>query len=128
MLQIFSSPDKIIVVSLDFINIFPNIDNERGMEAVRSLLDSRSLKNPSTECIMQGLEICWLSNNSRFTNKLLTHCKQMVLKLKHQTNALILIYQLFILTRLLIKRELHNFMNAYIAMTIWCCGVEMSKS
>ena len=38
------------------------------MEAVRSLSDSRSLKNPSTESIMEGLEICLLNNNSRFTN------------------------------------------------------------
>ena len=36
------------------------------MEAVRSLLDSRSSKNPSNECIMEGLEICLLNNNSRF--------------------------------------------------------------
>ena len=38
------------------------------MEAVRSLLDSRSSQNPSTECIMEGLEICLLNTNSRFAN------------------------------------------------------------
>ena len=38
------------------------------MEAVRSLLDSRSAKNPSTKCIMERLEICLLNNNSRFAN------------------------------------------------------------
>ena len=48
--------------------MFPNIDNERGMEAVPSLLDSRSAKSPSTECIMEGLGICLLHNNSRFVN------------------------------------------------------------
>ena len=52
----------------DVINMFPNLDNERRMEAVRSLLDSRSLKNPSTESIMEGLEICLLNNNSHFAN------------------------------------------------------------
>ena len=49
-----SLPDKLILVSFDIINMFPNIDKERGMEAVRSLLDSRFSQNPSTECIMEG--------------------------------------------------------------------------
>ena len=48
--------------------MFPNIDNERGMETERSLSHSRSLKNPLTECIMEGLEVCLLNNNSRFPN------------------------------------------------------------
>ena len=47
--------------------MFANIDCEKWeMEAVRSLLDSRSSKNPSNECITEGLEICLLNNNSRF--------------------------------------------------------------
>ena len=33
--------------------MLPNIENEGGMEAVRSLLDYRSSKNPSTECVME---------------------------------------------------------------------------
>ena len=48
--------------------MFPNIDNVRGMEAVRQLLDSRSSKNPSTEWIMEGLKICLINNYSRFPN------------------------------------------------------------
>ena len=48
--------------------MFPNIDNERGMEAVRSLLDSRSSKK---FIIMDRLEFCLLNNNSRFANILL---------------------------------------------------------
>ena len=64
-----SLPDKLILVSFDIINMFANIDNEIGMEAVRSLLDSSSAKNPSTECIMEGLENCLLQIClSRFTN------------------------------------------------------------
>ena len=38
------------------------------MEAVCSLLYFSSSKNPSTECIMEGLEICLLNNNSRSAN------------------------------------------------------------
>ena len=48
--------------------MLPNIDNETGMKAVFSLLDFRSAKNPSAECIMEGLEIFLLYNNSRFAN------------------------------------------------------------
>ena len=47
--------------------MFPDIDNERGIEAVCSL-DSSSPKNPSTERIMKGLEISFLNNKSRFDN------------------------------------------------------------
>ena len=36
--------------------MLPNIENEGGMEAVRSLLDSRSSKNPSTECVMERIK------------------------------------------------------------------------
>ena len=61
-------PDKLILVSFDIINMFPIIDNERGMEAVHSLLDSASSKNQSAECIIEGLEICLLHNNPRFVD------------------------------------------------------------
>ena len=64
-----SLPDKLILVSFDIVNMFANIDSEKWeMEAVRSLSDSRSSKNPSNECKMEGLEIFLLNNNSRFAN------------------------------------------------------------
>ena len=63
-----SLPDKLILVSFDMINMFPNIGNQRGMEAVHSLLDSRSSQNPSPECIMEGLKIYFLNSNSSFAN------------------------------------------------------------
>ena len=63
-----SLSDKLILVLFDIINMFPNIDNKKQMEAAHSLLDSRSLQSPSTECILEGLEICLLNNNSHFAN------------------------------------------------------------
>ena len=81
------------------------------MKAVPSLIDSSSLKNPSTECIMEGLEICLLHNNSGFAN---IHLLQIVLQLEHQTHVLIPIKQLVILIRSLMKRELHNFRHAFL--------------
>ena len=61
-------PDTLILVSFDIINMYPNINNKQEMEGVRSLLDSGTSKSPSTQCIMEGLEICLLNNNSRFAD------------------------------------------------------------
>ena len=62
-----SSPDKLILALFDIDNMLLNIDNGRGIKAVCSL-DSSSSKNPSTERIMKGLEICLLNNKSSFGN------------------------------------------------------------
>ena len=49
--------------------MFPNIDNNLGISAVRKALDSRSVKFPSTECIVEAIEICLQSNNCQFSGK-----------------------------------------------------------
>ena len=59
-------PDVVILVSFDIVNMFPSIDNKKGIDAVRSALISRELLEPSTECIIEGLEICLFNNNSTF--------------------------------------------------------------
>ena len=38
-----SLPDKLISALFDIVNMFPKIDNEREMEAVCSLVDSRKI-------------------------------------------------------------------------------------
>ena len=43
--------------------MFPNIDNNIGISAVRKALDSRSVKFPSTDCIVEAIEICLQTNN-----------------------------------------------------------------
>ena len=51
--------------------------------------------------------------------------------MEHQTHVLILIKQLVILIRSLMKRELHNFRNAFISVdiiTIWSYGAEILKN
>ena len=58
-----------MLVSFDIVNMFPSIDNVKGMKAVRSALDSRSELKPSTDCIMEGLEICLYNNNSIFAGE-----------------------------------------------------------
>ena len=64
-----SISDDTKCVSFDIVNMFPSIDNERGIEAVKSLLNSRTINNPSTECIIEGLKLCLYNNNSVFANE-----------------------------------------------------------
>ena len=42
------------------------IDNDRGIAAVGNVLEIRANKSPSTDCIIEGLEICLRCSNSRF--------------------------------------------------------------
>ena len=44
------------------------MDNKRGMETVRSLLDFRTWKSISTQCILERIEIYLLDNSSRFAD------------------------------------------------------------
>ena len=59
-------PDEIILVSFDFVNMFPSIHNVKGMDAVRLTLNTRDSNKPSTECVLEGLEICLYNNDSIF--------------------------------------------------------------
>ena len=49
--------------------MFPNIDNNLGITAVRKALDSRSSKFPSTDCIAEAVEICLRVNNCQFSEQ-----------------------------------------------------------
>ena len=44
--------------------MFPSSDNNRGAIAVKSTLDSRSNLSPSTEYMIEALEICLTKNIS----------------------------------------------------------------
>ena len=61
-------PDNTILVSFDIVNMFPTIDNNRDVAAVKSALHSRTNLSPSTECIIEALEICLTKNNSAFAD------------------------------------------------------------
>ena len=62
-------PESAILVSLDVENMFPSIDNERGLETVRNKLETRRNKSPPTDCIVEALEIVLTSNNSIFNHQ-----------------------------------------------------------
>ena len=49
--------------------MFPNIDNNLGITAVRKALDSRSSKFPSTDCIAQAVEICLRVSNCHLSEQ-----------------------------------------------------------
>ena len=60
--------DNYILVSFDIANMYPSIDNVRGITAVTSFLNMRETKLPLTECvIIKELRICLYHNNSIFT-------------------------------------------------------------
>ena len=49
--------------------MFPNIDNELGLGAVKTALEIRDQLLPSTNCILKAVEICLKSNHSLFNEK-----------------------------------------------------------
>ena len=62
-------PENVALVSFDIINMYPNIDNQKGLSTLKTILNSRLVKKPSTQCILEGLEICLYYNNSTFANR-----------------------------------------------------------
>ena len=59
-------PEDTVLVSFDIVNMYPSIDNVNGIQAVAKFLNTRVEKNPSTECIIEGLSLCLYNNNSQF--------------------------------------------------------------
>ena len=46
--------------------MYPSIDNDRDIAVVWNASETRANKSPSTDGVIEGLEICLKSNNSRF--------------------------------------------------------------
>ena len=59
-------PHEIILMSFDIVNMFPSIDNVKGLDAVRLVPNKRDSNKPSTECVLEGLQICLYNNNLTF--------------------------------------------------------------
>ena len=62
-------PANAILVSLDIVNMFPNIDNKSDLDAVKSILLNRSANTPPVECTLKGLKPFLTCNNSIFNNR-----------------------------------------------------------
>ena len=46
--------------------MFPNIDNNLGLTAIKNALDAKEHKTLSTKCILEAVEICLENNHSVF--------------------------------------------------------------
>ena len=62
-------PENAALVSLDIENMFPSIDNTRGMETIRQRLHREQNFPLPTELIIEALEIILTCNNSKFNGK-----------------------------------------------------------
>ena len=59
-------PENATLISLDIENMFPSIDNKRGVETIRKRLNKEANFSIPTECIIEALEIILTCNNSKF--------------------------------------------------------------
>ena len=59
-------PGATILMSFDIVNLFPSINNDKGMEAVRLALNVLGSNKPSTECVLEGIQIYLCNYNSVF--------------------------------------------------------------
>ena len=59
-------PKGSLLVSWDVVAMFPNIDSNLEINAIIDALDSRAVKIPSTDCIVEAVKICLQHNNSQF--------------------------------------------------------------
>ena len=62
-------PPNTELVAFDIHNMYPSIDNKRGVKVIRNLLNSRTTLKPSTDCVIEALEICLTCNNSTFVRQ-----------------------------------------------------------
>ena len=51
--------------------MFPSIDNQSGLQAVKNALEARQQQFPPTDCILEALKLCLESNNSVFNKHFL---------------------------------------------------------
>ena len=82
-------PPGTLLVSWDVAAMFPNIDNNLGITAVKKALDSRTDEVSSTDCILQAVEICLEVNNCHISDH--NSCKNMVQQWGLKMHAVMLI-------------------------------------
>ena len=61
-------PENVVLISLDIENMFPSIDNARGIKTMRNRLERDDKFTLPTEHIIEALEIILTCNNSKFNN------------------------------------------------------------
>ena len=61
-------PPNTKLVTFDSHNMYLSFDNKRAVD-FRNLLNSRTTLKPSTDCVIEALEICLICNNSKFAKQ-----------------------------------------------------------
>ena len=70
----------ILHASWDIIAMYPNIDNDRGLESCKKALVERDSRNPDKEltpadCIIEAIELCLYNNITEFRGQVYSQCK-----------------------------------------------------
>lgn len=58
-----------VLVSFDVVSMFPVIDNKWSLKTVKDVLLDNNFDLDSNQCIVDNLEICLTSNNSKFNHQ-----------------------------------------------------------
>ena len=61
--------EQVIMISMDIENFYPSCETNKCIEAIELLLNQRTIKCPSTECIFEALSITMSSNSAHFSNR-----------------------------------------------------------
>ena len=60
------------MICRDISNFYPSCDTKKCLEAVNKLLETRECNVPSTECILEAIEITMSSNSTTFNDRFST--------------------------------------------------------
>ena len=58
-----------MLVSFDIVNIFPSIDNESGLQAVKKAVEAKEEQFPPSLCMIEALKFCLKCNNFIFNKR-----------------------------------------------------------
>ena len=61
--------ESCMLVSFDIVNMFPSIDNDCALQAVKNALEAREEQFAPALCIIEAFELCLKYNNSIFNKK-----------------------------------------------------------
>ena len=64
--------EQVIMISRDIENFYPSCETNKCIEAIELLLNQRTIKCPSTECILEAVSITMSSNSAHFSNRYFT--------------------------------------------------------
>ena len=61
--------ENCMLVNFAIVNMFPSINNESGLQAVKNALEARVGQFPPILCIIEAIELCLKCNNSIFNKR-----------------------------------------------------------